>query len=261
MDATMTLLGSSLLVTGAAGTLGSALCREAASRGARVIAVDIDTHAVDRSILDLIETTGGSCHDFDVADEDSWTRLSPRLTDLDALVTCAAVMDHFEPDGRLARRVWDRTIASTLTGVWLACSTAIAHMRAHGRGGSIVNVGSVVAFRGSSVAQPAYTSAKGAVVALSRELAVLHATDGVRVNVVSPGLLDTRLTEDLIASEGELNRRLSHIPAGRLGTVADVVPVILFLLEPATAYVTGADFRVDGGLSAAFVTGREQSPQ
>jgi NAD(P)-dependent dehydrogenase (short-subunit alcohol dehydrogenase family) len=257
MDAAMTLTGLSVLVTGAAGALGSAVCREAASRGARVTAVDL-RQAIDQPLCDLIQRTGGSVHRFDATDKDSWERLGPFLSDLDALITCTAVVDQLQPDGRLSRSEWDRVIASTLTGVWVACSTAIAHMRAHGRGGSIVNVGSVVASRGSSVSQPAYTSAKGGVLALSRELAVAHAADAIRVNVVSPGLLETSLTENLTVSPEELNDRLVHIPAGRLGTVADIVPVVLFLLERGAAYVTGADFAVDGGLSAAFVTGREQ---
>ena len=253
----MTLSEQTVLVTGAAGAVGCAVCQHIDKAGGRLIAVDSDITKLDPLTAETILAKGGLVHQLDVADEKAWPDLAGALKPIDGRVTCAAVIDVAASPGEPCRSAWDHTISTTLTGVWLACEAAIFHMLAHGRGGSIVNVGSVVARLGSATSQPAYTSAKGGVLALSRELAVANAAEGIRVNVVSPGLLDTDLTRGLIASDEELGRRLTHIPLGRLGLPGDVAAMVAWLLSAEANYITGADIPIDGGLSAAFVTGRE----
>lgn len=256
----MNLTGRTVLVTGAAGAVGGSVCRHIDKAGGRLIAVDSDLGKLDPVVVEKILARGGSVHELDVGDENTWIiHLAGVLSPIDGLVTCAAVIDIAPNPGEPSRSAWDHTINATLTGVWLACAAVIPHMRAHGRGGSIVNVGSVVAHLGSATAQPAYTSAKGGVLALSRELAVANAAENIRVNVVSPGLLDTYLIRKLIASDEELRRRLTHIPLGRLGVPTDVATTVVWLLSAEASYITGADIPVDGGLSAAFVTGREDT--
>ncbi len=124
-------------------------------------------------------------------------------------------------------------------------------------GGSIVHVSSVVATRASSTAQLAYTASKGAVSSISRELAVAYASAGIRVNSIAAGLLETALTAPLVAEPSELARRLAHIPLGRLGRADEVANACVWLLSDESSYMTGAELTVDGGLSAAFLTGRE----
>lgn len=260
MDAALNLEGRAVIVTGACGGVGAAVCSRTLDTGARVIALDEHPTTMNELLRKRLLDAGGEIHELDVSDSAAWRALSAGLVSVDALVTCAAVI-HPEDgaNGTVSGVAWERTIAVNLTGVWLACQTAIGLMRAGGRGGSIVNIGSIVANLGSASAQPAYTSSKGAVLALSRELAVAHAAEGIRVNVISPGLLATQLTHDLVEEERELHRRLTHIPLGRLGVPADIAGAVAWLLSDDAGYVTGADLPVDGGLTAAFITGREQS--
>lgn len=222
-----------------------------------MIAVDLDGPALrEMHRTDSVEVTK-----LDVTDDDAWQRLTRHISStwerLDGLVTCAAVMHHQDgPLESISRETWDNTQAINATGVMLASRTAVSLMKPAGRG-AIVHIGSITASRGSAIAQMAYTASKGAVRALSREMAVAYAPHGIRVNTIASGLLGTRLTSDLVAQPRELGRRLTHIPMGRLGLPEEIAAAAIWLLSDASSYITGTSLAVDGGLSAAFVTGHE----
>lgn len=246
-----------VLVTGAAGAVGAATVRAVLAAGGQAIATDIDE---DR--LRAADGTEQALHmRLDVTDEQDWAEVASAIRagskNLSGLVTCAAVMDGDDGDlGGMSSAAWRRTLAVNTEGVLLASRVAVELMRDHS-GGSIVHVSSVVGSRASSNAQLAYTASKGAVSAVSRELAVAYASAGIRVNSVAAGLLETPMTASLVAEPPELARRLAHIPLGRLGRPEEVASACVWLLSNESSYVTAAELSVDGGLSSAFVTGRE----
>jgi NAD(P)-dependent dehydrogenase (short-subunit alcohol dehydrogenase family) len=138
-------------------------------------------------------------------------------------------------------------------GVFLGCKFGIPAMRRSG-GGSVINTASFVAHLGAATPQVAYTASKGAVLALSRELAVVHAREGVRVNALSPGPLRTELLMKFLDTEEKKQRRLVHVPMGRFGLAEEMAKAALFLASDDSSYITGSEFLVDGGITAAYVT-------
>ena len=152
-----------------------------------------------------------------------------------------------------SERVWDLTFNVNVKGVFFGCKYGVPAIRRAG-GGSIINTASFVALMGAATPQLAYTASKGAVLALSRELAVLHAKEGIRVNALCPGPLRTKLLMDFLNTEEKKQRRLVHVPMGRFGEAAEMAQAVLFLASKESSYVTGTDFLVDGGLTAAYVT-------
>lgn len=256
-DAPSSLAGQLTVVTGAAGAVGSATVKAIVEVGGEVLALDSDGGGLRHSF----DSEAVSTATVDVSNELEWARIASLIADrwgrLDGLVTCAAILHPQDGDVEaITRQAWDRTYAVNVTGAILASRVAIPLMRERGRG-AIVHVSSVVARRGSATPQVAYTSSKGAISSLTRELAVAYASAGIRVNSVAPGLLETPLTADLVSKPQELARRLAHIPMARRGHPREVGAAVAWLLSDAAAYVTGAELVVDGGLSAAFVTGHE----
>jgi NAD(P)-dependent dehydrogenase (short-subunit alcohol dehydrogenase family) len=148
---------------------------------------------------------------------------------------------------------WDTTMAVNVRGVWLCCRAAIPAMLASG-GGSIVNVASFVAHMGSATPQLAYTTSKGAVLAMTRELAVTHARDGIRVNALCPGPVLTPLLAQYLDDDGRRQRRLVHIPMGRFGEAAEMVQGAIFLASDESSFMTGQSLVIDGGITAAYTT-------
>ena len=148
---------------------------------------------------------------------------------------------------------WDRVMAVNVRGVFLGCKYAIPAMQQSG-GGSIVNVASFVAHMGAATPQVAYTASKGAVLAMTRELAVVHAREGIRVNALCPGPLRTELLMRFLDTDEKKRRRLVHVPMGRFGEAKEMAQAALWLASDASSYVTGSTFLVDGGLTAAYVT-------
>jgi NAD(P)-dependent dehydrogenase (short-subunit alcohol dehydrogenase family) len=148
---------------------------------------------------------------------------------------------------------WDRTFSVNVKGVWFGCKYAIPAMLRAG-GGSIVNTASFVGLRGAATPQLAYTSSKGAVLAMTRELAVIHARQNIRANSLCPGPLKTKLLMDFLDTEAKKQRRLVHLPMGRFGEAKEMANAALFLASDESSYMTGNDFLVDGGLCAAYVT-------
>ncbi|HYL53454.1 MAG TPA: SDR family oxidoreductase, partial [Acidimicrobiia bacterium] len=148
---------------------------------------------------------------------------------------------------------WDRVMNVNLKGVWLGCKAAIPALRASG-GGSIVNVASFVALVGAATAQIAYTASKGGVLAMTRELVVEYARQGIRANALCPGPIETPLLQELLADPDRRARRMVHIPMGRLGRAEELAKAALFLASDDSSFMTGAALVVDGGITAAYVT-------
>ncbi|MCH2374200.1 MAG: SDR family oxidoreductase, partial [Planctomycetes bacterium] len=149
--------------------------------------------------------------------------------------------------------VWDLTMGINLKGVFLGCKFGIPALRRAG-GGSVINTASFVAILGAATPQLAYTASKGGVLALTRELAVIHAREKIRVNALCPGPLRTELLMKFLDTDEKKQRRLVHIPMGRFGEATEMAQAALFLASDDSSYVTGTDFMVDGGITAAYVT-------
>ena len=148
---------------------------------------------------------------------------------------------------------WSTTYNINIKGVFLGCKYGIPALKRAG-GGSIINTASFVAILGAATPQLAYTASKGAVLAMSRELAVIHAREGIRVNALCPGPLRTELLMKFLNTEEKKQRRLVHVPMGRFGEAAEMAKAVLYLASDDSSYVTGTEFMVDGGITAAYVT-------
>jgi NAD(P)-dependent dehydrogenase (short-subunit alcohol dehydrogenase family) len=149
--------------------------------------------------------------------------------------------------------IWDLTMAVNLKGVYLGCKYGIPALRRAG-GGAIINTASFVALLGAATPQLAYTASKGGVLSMTRELAVIHARENIRVNALCPGPLRTELLMKFLNTEEKRQRRLVHIPMGRFGEAKEMAQAALYLASDESSYVTGAEFVVDGGITAAYVT-------
>lgn len=182
---------------------------------------------------------------------------------LDIMFNNAGIM-HPEDDHALntEERIWDLTMNINVKGVWWGCKYAILAMRNNPTdqskglhtGGSIINTASFVALLGAATPQLAYTASKGAVLAMTRELAMVHAREGIRINSICPGPLKTPLLMDFLNTQEKKDRRMVHLPMGRFGEAVEVARGALFLASDESSYVTGTDFKVDGGLSSCYVT-------
>jgi len=247
------------LITGAGGGIGGEASRLFAAEGAAVIAVDIDAGPTE-SIAAEIRDAGGEAiavrADVSVAADVARMVEVAESTygKLDVLFNNAGIM-HPEDGGAVdtAEDIWDLTMAINAKGVYLGCKYGIPALRRAG-GGSIINTASFVAHLGAATPQLAYTASKGAVLALTRELAVVHAREGIRVNALCPGPLRTELLMKILDTDEKKQRRLVHVPMGRFGLAAEIAKSALFLASDDASYVTGAEFLVDGGITAAYVT-------
>jgi NAD(P)-dependent dehydrogenase (short-subunit alcohol dehydrogenase family) len=152
-----------------------------------------------------------------------------------------------------SEKVWDLTFNINVKGVFLGCKYGIPLIRQSG-GGSIINTASFVAKVGAATAQLAYTSSKGAVVSMTKELAVIHARENIRVNALCPGPLHTKLLMDFLNTEEKKQRRLVHVPMGRFGEAEEMAKAALFLASDHSSFMTGTEFLVDGGITSAYVT-------
>ena len=173
---------------------------------------------------------------------------------LDVLFNNAGIMHSRDDDALTTEEaVWDLTMAVNAKGVFLGCKSGIPALRRAG-GGSVINTASIVALVGSAAAQVAYTASKGAVLPMTRELAVVHAREGIRVNALCPGPLRTELLMKFLDTDAKQQRRLVHIPMGRFGESSEIARAALFLASDDSSYMTGATFVVDGGMTCAYVT-------
>jgi len=150
--------------------------------------------------------------------------------------------------------VWDKVQRVNLTSVYLCCKYVLPHMRRQGRG-SIINTASFVAVMGAATSQISYSASKGGVLAMTRELGVQFAREGIRVNALCPGPVNTPLLQELFASDPErAQRRLVHVPMGRFAEASEIAAAVTFLASDDASFITASSFLVDGGISSAYVT-------
>lgn len=255
----MQLADKVALITGAGGGIGRASALLFAAEGASVVAVDIDQDAVAETV-ELVGAAGGAAlaHRADVTVADHCAAMvdaaERAFGKLDVLFNNAGISHADDGDAlTTSQAVWEQTFAVNVTGVFLGCKFGIPALRRAG-GGSIVNTASFVALLGAATPQLAYTASKGAVLAMSRELAVIHAREGIRVNALCPGPLHTPLLMKYLDTVEKQQRRLVHIPMGRFGEAEEIAAAALWLASDQSSFVTGAEFTVDGGITAAYVT-------
>jgi NAD(P)-dependent dehydrogenase (short-subunit alcohol dehydrogenase family) len=254
------LAGKVALITGGGSGIGRATALLFALEGAAgIVVVDVVDDAGAETVAQ-IEAEGGQAiyvhaDVSQAADCERMVRLAEETYgQLDVLFNNAGIM--LSEDDRAEtteESVWDKTFEVNVKGVFLGCKYGIPALRRAG-GGAILNTASFVAVLGAATPQLAYTASKGAVLSMTRELAVIHAREGIRVNALCPGPLKTELLMKFLNTEEKKQRRLVHIPMGRFGLAEEMAKAALFLASGDSSYVTGSTFLVDGGITAAYVT-------
>ena len=246
------------LITGTASGIGRATALRFAEEGAKVVAVDISD--VNDETVGLVREAGGEVTAVraDVSSNADMARAvetaEATYGRLDIAFNNAGIMLADDADAvATSDETIDKTLAVNLKGVLYGCKHQIPAMRRAG-GGSIINTASFVASVGAATPQIAYTASKGAVLALTRELAVTHARENIRVNALSPGPLRTEMLMSYLDTEEKRQRRLVHVPMGRFGEATEMAAAALFLASDESSYMTGANLQIDGGLTAAYVT-------
>ena len=247
------------VITGAGNGFGKETALLFAKEGAKVIAADIDDAAAKKTVDQIIENGGSAvaCK-TDVSLKDDCIKMINIAADnfgrLDILFNNAGIMHSDDDDAvNTDEDVFDLTYAVNVKGVFLGCKYGIPAIRKSG-GGVIINTASFVAKLGAATPQIAYTASKGAVLALTRELAVVHARENIRVNALCPGPLKTELLMKFLDTEEKKQRRLVHIPMGRFGLAKEMAQAALYLASDESSFVTGTEFMVDGGITSAYVT-------
>jgi NAD(P)-dependent dehydrogenase (short-subunit alcohol dehydrogenase family) len=248
--------GKVAVITGAAGGIGREAAMLFSEEGASVVVADTGRSAGAQTAAECRRAT---FVEADVSDAASVAELFATAVvaygGIDILYNNAGIMPA-DDDSILTTEpdAWDRVQAVNAKGVYLCCKYGIPHLLQRG-GGSIINVASFVALVGAATSQIGYTASKGAVLSMSRELAVQFARQGVRVNALCPGPVETPLLMRLFSDNpAAYERRRIHLPMGRLATAREIANAALFLASDESSYVNGATFLVDGGLTAAYVT-------
>jgi len=249
------LAGKVAVITGAASGIGRASARRFAAEGALVCVADL----ADEPGEQVAKEIGGLYVHADVTDPEAVERLydaaAARFGGIDVLFNNAGISP---PDDvsvlDTTLEAWQRVQDVNLRSVFLCCQKGIPHLLRRG-GGSVINSASFVAVMGAATSQISYTASKGGVLALSRELGVEFARQGVRVNALCPGPVNTPLLQELFAKDpAKAARRLVHLPMGRFAEAEEVAAAACFLASDDASYVTASTFLVDGGLSSAYVT-------
>ena len=247
------------LITGGSSGIGRETALLFAQEGAAVVVADVND-AAGAETVELIEAAGGKAA-YVRADVSSASDCENMVAfaeqtfgKLNIIFNNAGIM-HSDDDNAMTTEesVWDLTMNINVKGVFFGCKFGIPALQRAG-GGSIINTASFVALLGAATPQIAYTASKGAVLAMSRELAIIHARQNIRVNALCPGPLRTELLMKFLNTDEKKQRRLVHIPMGRFGEAREMAYAALFLASDESSYVTGTDFVVDGGITAAYVT-------
>jgi NAD(P)-dependent dehydrogenase (short-subunit alcohol dehydrogenase family) len=253
------LEGKVALITGAGSGIGRESALLFATEGAAIVVADRDD-AAGQETVDAVKGAGGLAvyAHADVSRGDDCARMiataEGTFGGLHVLFNNAGIMDSRDDDAvSTDEAVWDLTMNVNAKSVFLGCKHGIPALRRAG-GGSIINTASFVAVMGAATPQVAYTASKGAVLALTRELAVVHAREKIRVNALCPGPLRTEMLMKFLNTDEKKQRRLVHIPIGRFGLAREIAQAALFLASDESSFVTGTDFLVDGGITAAYVT-------
>jgi len=258
------------IITGAGSGIGLESSILFVAEGANVVLADINLAAAEKAkeiIASLHPNAKTLVVKADVGKESDIKDLVDAAVQefgrLDIMFNNAGIMHPCDGDALTTEeKIWDLTMQINVKGAWWGCKYGIQAMRnnptdpAKGlrAGGSIINTASFVALMGAATPQLAYTASKGAVLAMSRELAMVHAREGIRVNSLCPGPLKTPLLMDFLNTPEKKNRRLIHLPMGRFGEAVELAKAALFLASDDSSYITGTDFKVDGGLSSCYVT-------
>ncbi len=248
--------GKVVVITGAGGGMGRDAAQLFSEEGASVCAADVNAEAAEETVASCREAFAVQ---VDVAEETSVAAMMAatvgRYGGIDVLYNNAGISP--ADDGSILDTdadAWDRVQAVNTRGVYLCCKHGIPHLLERG-GGSVINVASFVAILGAATSQISYTASKGAVLSMSRELAVQFARQGVRVNALCPGPVETPLLLRIFGDDpAAYERRRIHLPMGRLAKPREIVNAALFLASDESSYVNGSTFLVDGGLTAAYVT-------
>jgi len=254
--------GKVALITGGASGMGMVASELFASEGAKIVLTDVGDDAGEQ-VAERIRADGGQATyvHADVSSESDAKAMVDKAVEtyggLTVLYNNAGVM--LDDDGSVHstdESIWDKTLAINVKGVAHGCKYGIPAMIDSG-GGSVINVASFVAWMGAATSQTAYTASKGAVLAMTREIAVEYARKNVRCNALCPGPIDTPLLAELLSDPQRRQRRFVHIPMGRLGRAEELANAALFLASDDSSYMTGTSLIVDGGITAAYVTPEE----
>lgn len=247
--------GRVAVITGAGSGIGLATARRFAAEGAKVVCVDLDEASGKAAAIEV----GGLFIQADVTDEDAVREMYEQAVAeygrLDIAFNNAGISPP-DDDSILTTglEAWKRVQDVNLTSVYLCCKYAIPHMQRQGKG-SIINTASFVAVMGAATSQISYSASKGGVLAMSRELGVQFAREGIRVNALCPGPVNTPLLQELFAKDPErAARRLVHIPLGRFAEPTEIAAAVAFLASDDSSFMTANTFLVDGGISGAYVT-------
>ena len=247
------------LITGGSNGIGRASAILFAREGAKVVLADIDEKGAGLAVEEIRKAGNEASFVFADISKAADCEAMVRFTEdtygkLNILFNNAGIMDSNDDNAETtSEATWDRTMNINVKGVFLGCKYGIPALKRAG-GGSVINTASFVAILGAATPQVAYTASKGAVLSFSRELAIIHAREKIRVNALCPGPLKTDLLMKFLNTEEKKQRRLVHIPMGRFGEAEEMAKAALFLASDDSSYVTGTEFLVDGGITAAYVT-------
>ena len=255
IDLTQRLAGKVAVITGGASGIGFATAQRFAAEGATVVIGDMDVIAGEKAAA----AVGGLFIKVNVTEEDQVDNLFDTAYKVYGSVDIAfnnAGISPPDDDSIETTELpsWQRVQDVNLKSVYLCSRAALRHM-VRQQSGSIINTASFVAVLGSATSQISYTASKGGVLAMSRELGVQFARQGIRVNALCPGPVNTPLLQELFAKDPErAQRRLIHIPVGRFARPEELAAAVAFLASDDSSFITASTFLVDGGISAAYVT-------